>query len=178
MAKDAAARVVAKLGLTVKAEFVPFSKSRNAKPDSSFGKGPCLNWRVTLEHAGRSILTTDYSAGYGHCPASKLSVKEAGNQNSIMRMEMIKQECETGRTHRSPNKPIMPDTLDFIYSLAIDSDVIDFARFEDWASEFGYDPDSRKAESTYRNCLEIALRLRAGIGDANLTRLREAFQDY
>lgn len=74
--------------------------------------------------------------------------------------------------------PILPDATNVIYSLVIDSSVLDHATFESWASEFGYDPDSRKGESIYRACLEIALKMRAAIGDAGMAALREAFQDY
>ena len=45
------------LGLTVTSEFVPWSKSRNAKPNpktTDYG----LNWRVTLNRDGREIVTT------------------------------------------------------------------------------------------------------------------------
>ena len=48
----------------------------------------------------------------------------------------------------------------------------------EWAKDFGYDTDSRKAETTYRACLEIALQLRNGIGEAGFTRLQEASFDY
>lgn len=37
--------------------------------------------------------------------------------------------------------------------------------FEDWASDLGYDTDSRKAEETYRQCEKIATRLRTFLGD-------------
>jgi hypothetical protein len=59
-----------------------------------------------------------------------------------------------------------------------DSEVIDHPNFESWASEIGYDADSRKAESIYRACLEIALKLRSALGDRGLKELREACQDY
>ena len=67
--------------------------------------------------------------------------------------------------------PILPNPLDVLYSLAMDSSVLDHATFESWASEFGYDTDSRSAESIYRACLEIALKLRAAMGDSGMDRL-------
>ena len=42
----------------------------------------------------------------------------------------------------------------------------------------GYDPDSRKAEGIYRACLELALKLRNGLGEKLLAELREAVADY
>ena len=72
----------------------------------------------------------------------------------------------------------MPDSLDVLSCLVSESDAIDSPAFDDWASNFGYDTDSRKAESVYRACLETGLKLRAAVGDSGLTKLREAFQDY
>lgn len=176
---------IERLGLSVRSEFVPFSASRNAKAKAKPSERS-LNWRVTLERQGRAICgPTDYSAGIAHCPAYKLSVADAGARTSLMRGELIEFETEKGRTanpHRSRIFPggaaILPQSADVIYSLARDSDVLDFARFEDWASEFGYDPDSRSAEATYRACLEIALSLRAGLGEADLAALRAAAAEY
>ncbi len=37
---------------------------------------------------------------------------------------------------------------------------------------------SRKAEAIYRACIETALQLRAGIGEAAMSALRDACQDY
>jgi hypothetical protein len=44
-----------------------------------------------------------------------------------------------------------PDAADVLDALASDATGFEQARdFEDWASEYGYDPDSRKAERTYK----------------------------
>ena len=37
--------------------------------------------------------------------------------------------------------------------------------FEGWASDLGYDTDSRQAEKTYKACVDIAHRLRKLLGD-------------
>jgi hypothetical protein len=91
-------------------------------------------------------------------------------------------ETEHGTEYRGSvvgrGKPILPDTLDVIYSLVTDADVLNHSSFEDWASEFGYDTDSRKAETIYRECLSTALALRNGIGEDGLRKLQEAAQDY
>jgi hypothetical protein len=185
------AAIVSGLGITIKSEFVPFSKSRNAKE-----KHKTLNWKVTLYKDGREVICTDYSAGVAYCPAYKLSVREAGGHDSIMRHGMIAWECENGYAARAfdhannpegytvrelntkSRKPIEPNALDVIYSLMADADVLNEFSYEDWAANTGYDPDSRKGEALYRSCLEIALKLRNGIGEKALAELREAFQDY
>lgn len=163
------------LGLSVRAEFVPFSQSRNAKPSARTAE-MSLNWRVTLVKDGRDILTTNYSAGIAHCPSYK------GGKMSVDTAEAIRRECETGRKYSDlgvkKTAPILPKSEDVIYSLIMDSDVLNYSNFEDWAGDMGYDSDSRKAESIYRACLEIALKLRNGLGESGLATLRNAFQDY
>ncbi len=171
------------LGLTMTAVFVPFSKSRNAGE-----KHPSLNWLVTFHRNGREVITMDYVAGSGHCPAYRATVREMGNQNSLLRQEVIRWECEHGTPGRhngglsgvgkSGQPPILPEFADVLGCLVHDADAIDSGSFEDWADDRGYDPDSRKAEATYRACLEIALKLQAALGEEGLEKLREAAQDY
>jgi hypothetical protein len=167
---DAVAR---ELGLTMTAVFVPWSQSRNKAE-----KHPSLNWTVTLHnYAGkRAVLTTDYGMGCGHCSAYKASVRELGGHNSLMRDAALRAECEKGRG--SDGKKHEPDLRDVLYSLMSDAGVLDSASFEDWASELGYDTDSRSAEATYRACLDIALKLRHALGETSLAKLREACEGY
>lgn len=176
LTKEQRAAAVTALGLTVESVFVPLSQSRNKGE-----KSPTLNWRVTVKKDGRPILETDYSAGCAHCPSY-----EQGNYNAN-RAAAVAWECENGRKVAAINalrhfhgtgKPLEPDAIDVLASLAMDSDVLDAGGFEDWAGDFGYDTDSRKAEAIYRVCLEIALKLRAALGDAGLQSLRNAFEGY
>lgn len=208
---DRAAEIAA-LGLTVAAVFIPFSRSRNKDE-----KSPSLNWRVTIKRNGREIISTDYGAGYGHCPAKATKAPATyqgkdrrrmdgtpypGTTSSYRRPTEAERlaeyladwraaECESGLAMehdpfrgnadfkpKRDRKPILPDTLDVIYSLNSDADALNYASFEDWADSFGYDADSRSAEATYRACLEIGLKLRAALGGAGLERLNVIFQDY
>jgi hypothetical protein len=172
-----------RLKIGVKAEFVPFSQSRNKAK-----KTPSLNWRVTLTRDGRDILTTDYGAGQGHCPASKRPPKLSnGAIDKYLQRKRIGIECERGKVSRARDgnyaglmlgAPILPDECDVIYSLARDSDVLDYSSFEEWAENFGYDADSRSAEKIYQACLAIALQLRNGLGETVLAELQAACQDY
>jgi len=161
-------------GLTIAAVFVPFSQSRNKAE-----KYPSLNWRVTLQYNGRDIITTDYSAGMAHCPAHNRA--GLGSQNCIMRDKVIREECETGREsldYGKRGKALLPDPCNVLHSLVMDSEALDYSTFEEWAESFGYDSDSRKGEAIYRACLEIALKMRAGLGESLLAQAREAFQEY
>lgn len=173
--QEAVQDIMASNDLSLSYEFVPFSRSRKAKE-----KNPSLNWVVTLKRGARAVLSTDYMAGMAHCPA--YNDPKLGTQNCIDRMDAIKRECETGFSCKVSilhgKKPILPDAFSVMHSLVLDADVLDAGGFEDWAANYGYDTDSRKAEALYRTCLDSALKLRAGIGDETLSALREALQDY
>lgn len=177
--------ILDKHNLTVESVFVPWSQSRNAGK-----KNPSLNWKVTLLKEGRKILSTDYSAGMGHCPSYK-GIRNP-MQLTIADMDLIMFECEKGKIagryfsslssvmppiDQKKRGNISPDSHDVIYSLLIDSDVLEHSDFESWASDFGYDADSRQAEKTYQACMKIALQFRQ-IGESVISELREVYQDY
>ena len=72
-----------------------------------------------------------------------------------------------GSAHKKP--PTLAEVLD---CLASDASGVDNAQsFEDWASEYGYDTDSRKAEATYRICEKQAQELKALLGRDAYTQL-------
>lgn len=165
--------MIAAAGLTIRAVFVPFSQSRNAKE-----KHPSLNWRVTLQCKGRDVLTCDYSAGSAYCPADKKNWSEPHAKREAVRLE-----CETGKaarefsslSHVSANGPaIMPNDRDVIASLLLDASVLDAGGFADWAADCGYSDDSRKARAIYDECLAHALAFQAAVGAYAFAELREA----
>lgn len=177
MAKAELTAAIADLGLTIDAVFVPWSRSRNAKPRPRLSDRG-LNWSVTMKRDGREVMTFDYSAGIGHCPSYKQGVRL-----TLDYAEAIATETETGCAASVSNrwfkgKAILPEVCDVVYSCVIDSNVIDYPDFASWAADFGYDVDSRKAEAIYRACMDTALRMRAALGDAGMEALRTATQDY
>lgn len=177
--------LIEELGLRVESVFVPLSAvSEERRKAWNIGNGeplPTLNWTITIYKSDRAILLTDFTAGVAHCPGynfpGSLQIRDA----------LIAWECEHGKAGRiqpggiSARKgapPLMPDACDVIHSIVSDSDAMGYPTFESWADYLGYDTDSRKAELVYRACLEVALKLRDGIGDEGLRALSEAFQDY
>lgn len=67
-----------------------------------------------------------------------------------------------------------PELRDVLDCLASDASGIDNAdSFEDWCDEYGYDPDSRKAESTYKACQTEATQLERLLGRDLLNELHE-----
>jgi hypothetical protein len=171
--KESIEAVAAELGLSMVADYQRQTIKTPVKRSELW-----LKWRVTIcrqdKQADRgrrvNILTTDYTAGCGHCPSYK-----PGNW-SVDEQRAIVSECETGQDSR--RRPILPSLADVLSSLCSDADAIDAGSFEEWAGNLGYDPDSRKAEATYRECLDIALKLRWGLGEQGFARLREECQGY
>jgi len=154
--------------LSYSAEFVPWKLSRNAGE-----KSPSLNWKITLK-TPRGSLTTDYMQGIGHLPGYKHGPK------SIMQDELERVAADSGKLPGRGvfAKPLAaPALADVLHSLLLDAEALDSATFEDWACDLGYDTDSRKAESIYRACLAIGLKLRRMLGDETIAALREALRD-
>jgi hypothetical protein len=176
-------RAAVRLGLSVTAKFVPFSQSRNREQ-----KDCILNWKVTLQRNGRDIMTTDYSAGQGHCHSYKNPPKfENGTIDKYLQRKRIADECENGKTSRLTEHgsrfhvggaAILPDECDVIYSLVLDSDVLNYSGFEQWADNFGYDSDSRAAMAIYQDCLDIALVVKQAFIAQEWESLEAACQDY
>ena len=148
------------LGLSLEAVFVPLSQSRNAfigKRDEMRIADLSLNWRVTLSKDGRTIIETDYGQGIGHAPSYKQGT------NSFADFDLMRKEAETGRTGKFGNGWLKKPTLtEVCYSLALDAQSGQES-FEDFCGEFGYDPDSRKAEATWRACADVYAKLGARV---------------
>lgn len=173
-------QLIADIGLSIQDTFVPWSMSRNSKE-----KMPSLNWKITLLYKDKPIISgLDYTAGYGYCPGSNSSdfpSSRSAYYHSILQRERIEAECKTGKKcrgeHNTPtNQSIEPEARDVIHSLLSDSIALDNS-FEDWCAEFGSDPDSIKNKAVYDACIQIGIALRK-IGEANLQKLKDAFQDY
>jgi len=183
------------LGISISSVFVPWSKSRNYREDAKIWERS-LNWKVSLVVNGRTLLTTDYSAGVAHCKSYDHRALKC-MQWSLAHAACIERETETGRDstwidtvhvrggHANP-KPgaavAQPDPVDVLYSLVQDGAAFfNYTDFEDWAADYGLDTDSRKAFTSYRECLEIGanmVRGVGGLGEVNFRRLQEALQDF
>ena len=59
-----------------------------------------------------------------------------------------------------------PETFDAAYCILSDASGVENAwDFEDWASNYGWDTDSRKAERIYRACQAVARNVKRLLGD-------------
>lgn len=156
------------------AVFVPLSRSRSASEQR------CLNWRIRLKRRGVK-LTTDYQTGMGLIPDwAKGALKAEGFNPYTMRHTVYSdaleaEMAETGKCHRQ-SLPA-PDLADVLRCLLMDAGAIDYATFEDWASDLGMDTDSRKDARVYCQCVKQGLRLRSMLGDELMSKCRELLQD-
>lgn len=176
--------------LTLESVFVPWSQSRDKDSKDERGNPVrTFQYVCTLKRDGRPILMTGYGMGIAHSPTYKATGH--GKRDRYIFNKALAWETEHGirvnhmcltqgyeNFHGSHKNKILPEPESVMHCLIMDSDVLDAGGFESWASDFGYDTDSRKAESIYKACLEIALKLRAGLGESIMAELREAGQDY
>lgn len=63
-------------------------------------------------------------------------------------------------------------------SLLMDTSDIEDYDFEEWAENLGWDPDSRKAERSFKACQDILLNLKTLFSASELDDLRELFADH
>lgn len=174
------------LGVEYGAEFVPYSNSRSYHPGAKMSEKN-LNWRLYLRKPGGARFICDYSQGIGHLPEGAYKPSYARGV-TLHEAEAIDHATEHGRAYKKSKdgkdyqhrfdiplkKPALEDVL---HSLVLDYDVMQYACFEDWAREVGYDTDSRAAEETYRECLKQSLALRLIFNDAEIQKIRELTED-
>lgn len=162
--------LLAELKLSTSSTFVPQSQSRNAKD-----KQPSLNWRVVVKRDGRTLIETDYMQGIAHVPGYR-------DQRNAFDRRAYTDASEKGTYPRGAGNWTraaipQPSAVDIMYSLVSDAQCGDNT-FADFCVEFGYDSDSRKAEATWRACVDTFLVLRRHLGDHNYARLSDAYREY
>jgi hypothetical protein len=180
--RKAAEDYAAQLGLIYEATFVPFSKSRNAKPDPK-PNDLQINWKIRLKRGGRSF-ECDYQEGILHLPKA---LYKQGDFMSMHRFAAVKKACETGRAvlpddpswmYPAKRPALLPPALaDVLHCLVSDYRVLDYPTYEEWAREYGYEEDSRAGERTYRACQAVALQMRGVLSDAEIEKLDELLRD-
>jgi len=172
--------------VTLSSVFVPFSTSRNRLENH-----PSLNYIVVLQ-CGKHSINTEYMKGCGHIPLKTLSNNDHKSVVEREKNQLIKYCCENGKfphAFRYSNikpkniigKPVkfpIPTVDEVLYSLYIDSDVLNYRSFSEWAESFGYDDDSIKAREIYDACQKIAVVFDSMFSKQQKEELQELLQDY
>lgn len=167
---------LAALGLSLTSEHIPLRGSLDLKTTM-------VDFRVTVAYNGRGVIATEYHMGLGHCKATSKSKRPAPN---LSRLTLDYFRCLESTLRGLPSTFMddirwtlpEPTLADVLSSLLLDSEVLGHPSFESWADEYGYDPDSRRAEATYRACMDTTLRVTNGIPRDVLDAARDVLADY
>lgn len=167
--------------LTMKAERITPTAEREASfPDA-------VHWRLAISNERGHILITEYSEGIGHF-INTMGQRRTLDLESIIHNITGKastlpygnfvgyEKLLTKRVTRNglQLKVSPPDMLHVLESLALDATAL-HQSFEDWASDCGYDTDSRKAYAIWEACCESARKLiRLGLDPEKLREELEA----
>ena len=139
-----------------------------------------FEFKFVVLYKGRELHSGPYSMGSGHMPKEFTDwLKRVKlNPTCLLADDAARPFFRAGKGRCGLNMvAVKPNDADVLHCLLLDGDAIDY-EFEDWAGNYGYDVDSRKAFQDYNDCLQIGLRLRSHLGEAKLAELREAFSDY
>lgn len=125
-------------------------EEKNAKPNTSYGSSYKYlqdNWNVTISYNGKEY-TSSYISGIGNRKLIR-SVKKERNRYYNSMWGEFKTELEACKAQWL--KLVDPDLTDVMSCLLNDGRSAE-GTFEDFAGEFGYDTDSRKALEIYLTC--------------------------
>jgi hypothetical protein len=153
---------------------------------------PHVAYGVTIKKGGKIVLTTKFKMGVGHFlkgitnRACNLS-RSQGLENALRTIKnkphdsLVDKDLHArAAQYMAQQRKISPSLADVMHSLLSDgSAYFDGFTFEDWAGEFGYDPDSIKARKMWEACDETGRLISRALGGASeIEALRELFQDY
>ena len=108
-----------------------------------------FEWRAIVANEDRRTYQVTYRAGLAH--SRRVT------------------DYREGATHDPKGRggwllPTEPKARDILESLQVDCRSADHDTFEDFADEFGYDSDSRKAEAIYNACRKTRSEMRKLLG--------------
>jgi len=174
-ARAAVEAIVKQAGVTFTAVY------RGLDPNAMGGSHPMDQWSITLADKNLSEKF-DYFTGLGHrAEPTEYDKMTARYSLHGVTLKDIAQRTICGRRYlahlETLRKPKAPHIADVLHSLVMDSSAVGQS-FSSWCDDFGYDKDSRKAESIYRSCQENSDKIHRLFGHTNMAALAEALQDY
>jgi hypothetical protein len=150
-----------------------------------------IAYPVTLSRHGKPVFSTNYKMGTGHFEKQTLryisktfrpmenTIRKNG-LSVIHRLRPADQNTALGIiTAAARIYKMQPALADVIAALLMDgSPDFDAETFEDWASNCGYDTDSRTAEKMYSECLRTGKAIRRAVTADELETLRTAAAEH
>ena len=151
---------------------------------------PCIRYTVALKYKGKKFIETAFHLGVGHVDPSKVGdpLLKRWEMNLSEPQASMLMSWKHNRFIQFVNKEMFVDLaaklakyqkvvpeLDMVCaSLLLDGSAhFNHQSFEEWAQDYGYDIDSRKAEWTYKECLATGIKLAGVIPQDTLTGLLE-----
>lgn len=151
-------------GLKIKAQSAPANPHMQDE-----GRVKMDHWHVTITNEEGETFTLYYSMGPAHRTKPSLGNRMAHgigylakHHKGYINSYALTTDQAIWNEHCRPTPPTLEDVLD---CLASDCSSVENSRsFADFASELGYDEDSRSAERTYRVCQDQAVELENLLG--------------
>lgn len=113
----------------------------------------CETHNITIEcHLAAGNPNMEKSSLGPHATHWKIYLSRDG-------LESMDTPFSQGSAHK-----VKPSPADVLSCLLIDSSALDHDSFESWASDLGYDGDSRIAESTFNICCELGHEVKEFLG--------------
>jgi len=150
-----------------------------------------IAYPVTLSRHGKPIFSTIYKMGIGHFEKQTLryikksfrAIENTIRKNgfsAIFRLQPADQNTALEIiTAAARIYKMQPELADVIAALIMDGSAdFDAQSFEDWASNYGYDTDSRTAEKMYSECLRTGQAIRRAVTADELETLRTAAAEH
>lgn len=148
-----------------------------------------IAYNIRLLFNGKPIIETPYNLGIGHVKVKdfKPSFTQGWTteEESILRSwqnkpyaNFIDKALQARVAAKLAKiKKVVPQLDDVLYGLLSDGEAYFSGQtFEDWAIELGYDPDSRKAETIWKQC-DLTGRKLSQLSSDTLAKVREILED-
>jgi hypothetical protein len=152
----------------------------------------CLAYTVTLSYQGRDVLTTAFHLGTGHVSREEIArvndhlstpARYAAYYVAALRKpytKFVDQKGWVAAVAYAANRcKVQPCLADVLHSLISDGTAyFTHSTFEDWAADYDYDTDSRKALATYEQCIDIGRKLARALPANVLEQVQALTADY
>ncbi len=144
---------------------------------------PRLKYALTMLRNNKHVWTGPFTLGTA---GVKLPLYNARFQSFLTTLQLRPYAVFSNHTQwaamyqaLATEQKIRPKPADVVHCLLMDGSAhFDAQTFEDWCADLGMDTDSRKAEAMYRECDATGKAFARAFTAAELSSLREAFQDY
>lgn len=147
---------------------------------------PHIAYKVRLVFDKREVLETVYKLGVGHVDITRPLTAMTDDEASMLRVWRKNTGAEFQdkmlqarvAAHFAKVQKVWPELDGVLQSLLLDGAAFFNAQsFEDWAGEFGYDKDSRKAEEIYKTCFETGRKISSMVSDEVIAKTQEIVRD-